>query len=172
MWKPILNFEGYEVSDDGKVRSWKPERNNVPAPTEPRLLKFEIGSSGYYQLNLYSENGRKMCRVHVLVAEAFHGTRPEGFVVRHLNGIRTDNRAANLRWGTVQENNDDMRLHGTWSHGEGVHTSKLSELDVLQILNSNDRPIDIASVYGVTPANICHIRKGRSWKHLTKEYIK
>ena len=56
--------------------------------------------------------------VHRLVCAAFHGPQPPGHQVRHLNGIRDDNRAANLRWGTIAENMRDKLAHGTAQRGE------------------------------------------------------
>ncbi len=167
-WKPVIGFDGYEVSSTGELRSWRPERNNAPRPKQPRLLKFIITPGGYRQVNLYAAGKRRVVRIPVLVAEAFHGPRPANMVLRHLNGNRLDDRAVNLKWGTSQENSDDMREHGTWLHGEPVHTSKLTEQDVFDILQSTDRGVDLAKRYGVTPGNICHIRKGRSWNHIER----
>jgi hypothetical protein len=59
--------------------------------------------------------------VHHLIAETFHGPRPEGMVVRHLNGNPLDNRAENLRWGTYTENNLDAVAHGTHLHARKTH---------------------------------------------------
>jgi hypothetical protein len=42
--------------------------------------------------------------VHVLVAEAFLGPRPEGQEVNHKDFERTNNRLANLEWVTKKEN--------------------------------------------------------------------
>jgi hypothetical protein len=167
-WKPVIGFDGYEVSSSGEVRSWRPERKNAPYPKQPRMLKFIITPGGYRQLNLYADGKRRVVRIPVLVAETFHGPRPLNMVLRHLNGNCLDDRASNLEWGTSQENSDDMRRHGTWLHGEPVHTAKLTHQDVLDILQSTDRGIDLAKRYGVTPGNICHIRKGRSWNHIER----
>lgn len=169
MWKSVPGFKGYEVSSEGEVRSWLPERHNAPLPTTPRYLKFIINTGGYRQINIYASGRRRVVKIATLVAEVFHGDRPHGAVLRHLNGNCVDDRAINLKWGTSQENSDDMRTHGTWLHGEPVRTSRLSEKDVLDIMVSNERGVDLADHYGVTPGNICHIRKGRSWKHLREK---
>ena len=169
MWKRVLNFDGYEVSRDGSVRSWLPERKNAKPPVQPRILKFVVTPGGYRQVNLYANGKRRVVRIPILVAETFHGPRPVNAVLRHLNGNCQDDRAVNIKWGTTQENNDDMRRHGTWVHGEPVHTSKLTELDVMHILQSDERGVDLAKQYGVTPGNICHIRKGRSWNHIKRK---
>ena len=171
VWKNIDGFPGYQVSSQGQVRSWLPERNNAPLPKEPRILKFLVTKAGYRQVNIYRDGKRRVVRIPILVAEAFHGPRPQGLVIRHLNGNRVDDRAVNLKWGTSQENSDDMRRHGTWLHGEPVHTSKLTETDVREILESNESNLSLGHKYGVTPGSICHIRKGRSWKHISgKDY--
>lgn len=59
-------------------------------------------------------DGRRLS-VHILICETFYGPRPSTsrHEVRHLNGIRTDNRLENLRWGTVSENALDRVRHGT-----------------------------------------------------------
>src|SRR5262249_12949164 len=41
--------------------------------------------------------------------------------VRHLNGIRTDNRPENLAWGTKSENMQDAVRHGTHLETRKTH---------------------------------------------------
>lgn len=50
--------------------------------------------------------------VHRLVALAFYGKCPDGWVVRHKNDIKTDNRPANICYGTQMENVDDSYING------------------------------------------------------------
>lgn len=45
-----------------------------------------------------------MTDIHQIVLEAFCGPCPDGMEVLHGNGIRTDNRLSNLRYGTRSEN--------------------------------------------------------------------
>jgi hypothetical protein len=59
-------------------------------------------------------------RVHVLVCTAWHGTRPEGLVCRHLDGNPTNSVPSNLAWGTVSENAFDSVRHG--GHPEAAKT--------------------------------------------------
>lgn len=48
-----------------------------------------------------------------MVADAFIGPRPNGAVIRHLNGKANDNRPENLAYGTQAENVQDEVRHGT-----------------------------------------------------------
>ena len=54
------------------------------------------------------------------MAESFIGIRPPEFLVRHLNGEPEDNRAANLEYGTVGQNNVERHQHA------GTYTGKRS----------------------------------------------
>lgn len=70
-------------------------------------------NKGYKQVQLVDATGQPTCRrVHLLVLEAFHGSRPEGMQARHLNGIAGDNRLSNLEWGTPRQNVEDRKRHG------------------------------------------------------------
>jgi len=114
-WVPAAGFEGmYEVSDTGDVRSWRVGGSRHKRATEPRLLVLSTDGDGYKRCNLYAGNGvTKNVAVHVLVCASWHGPRPDGAQVRHLNGVRTDNSKDNLKWGTAKENTADMDAHGT-----------------------------------------------------------
>lgn len=110
-WRPALGFEGrYEVSSLGRVAS-------LPTRTWPtrRLLSVSFAKKrGGYARVVLRRDGKQFARpVHVLVCEAFHGVRPDGMQVRHLDGQVLNNAATNLAWGTAAENERDKVRHGT-----------------------------------------------------------
>lgn len=168
-WRPIKGEPGYEVSSFGRVRSWKPLRNFAPAPSEPRVLKSGTDKDGYQRVCLYQHGvSRNEFRVCALVYEAWHGPRPSGAVVRHLDGVNTNDHRDNLAWGTPKQNSMDSQKHGTWVHGPRVNTAKLTEADVREILASDLGHSELARRYGVTPGAIWHIRDNRTWKHVER----
>lgn len=102
---PVLGFESYySVTEGGDVISSR----------TGRIMKPSTNRQGYKRVILY-QPGRppKTRTVHSLVLEAFEGARPEGAVIRHLNGTPGDNRRVNLAWGTASENMHDRELHGS-----------------------------------------------------------
>lgn len=90
----------YDASNFGRIRSRK---------GKGRILKT-VTNQGYEQIAFYG----KTRKVHSLVTEAFLGPRPEGLVVRHLDGDHSNNNIDNLRYGTHAENVADMIRHGAW----------------------------------------------------------
>jgi hypothetical protein len=107
-WRDVEGYEGYyRVSDQGRV--WSSPRPR----TRGGQLSPNPDSGGYQLVELCAHGTRWRVRVHVLVATAFHGPRPAGLVVRHLNDTPADNRAVNLKWGTVSENALDSVRRGT-----------------------------------------------------------
>lgn len=167
-WRDVSWAEGYEVSSYGRVASWKPYRNMAKPPKTRRLLTLSVDKDGYQKTTLFQGKTRKTFRVCRLVATAWHGEPPEGFVVRHLDGSKTNDTPSNLAWGTPQENSDDMLNHGTRVVGNAVNTSRLTEADVRLILKSDRGHSDLAREFNVTPCAIWHIRDGRTWKHVER----
>lgn len=114
---PVPGFPGYEVTADGRVLSFRPWRGT----TGPRELVGGVGQSGYRHIVLCDGAHRRTREVHCIVAEAFHGPRPEGMDVRHLDGGKTNNAASNLAYGTRTENHLDAVRHGTHYNARKTH---------------------------------------------------
>lgn len=114
-WSAVPGFEGhYLVSSEGRVRSLKRRQRDG----SPLFLNWKIDTYGYVSVHLWRDSKPKNIRVHVLVAAAFLGERPEGHEVRHLDGNRMNPRLDNLAYGTRSENRRDRIAHGT-DHNRG-----------------------------------------------------
>ena len=92
-WKPILNYDNYEVSTFGKVRNKK----------TGRILKA-ANNGGYYSVNLSKIKGNYK-QVHRLVAETFFENPENKAHVNHKDKNGLNNCLSNLEWNTPKENN-------------------------------------------------------------------
>ena len=103
-------YDGYDVGSDGSVWS----NANWRGYGRRRLTPYP-NSHGYPCVKVTNKSECKKMIIHVAVCTAFHGPKPTPqHQVRHLNGIRHDNRATNLAWGTAAENAADRAKHGTF----------------------------------------------------------
>lgn len=114
-WKPVVGYEGlYEVSDQGRVRSL-PRRgrgNRAARVYGGQLLRPGKMVRGHLSVALSRDNRAASRSVHALVLEAFVGPCPGGQEVRHVNDNPSDNRLANLEYGTRRENMLDRTRNG------------------------------------------------------------
>jgi transposase len=172
-WRAVLDWEGfYEVSNAGGIRSldrtYRDRWGNLRA-VAGRPIKPGRDTDGYPIVPLIAPGRRKTRTVHQLVLESFRCRRPASLQARHLNGVKTDCRLANLEWSTSKVNIGDKRTHGTQTRGADIRFSKLTEDLVLQIIASANigKPRKlIAAEFGVDAETIRHICKGYTWKHL------
>jgi phage portal protein BeeE len=172
-WKPIAGHEGcYEVSDDGRVRSLDRvvKFKNSTAFKHGREIVGSFTHNGYRQVILARDGKNITRRVHHLVLETFVGSGPDGYVARHANGVRDDNRAENLNWATQQENLADRADHGTAPIGENNPACILTEMEARFIkywLSCKKWTMpEIASHFGVSPSTVANIKYGHAWAWL------
>ena len=175
VWKDIPGYEGlYQVSNLGRVRSldrvttqknrWGSEtlvtrRGRVLRPAQNRKR------GGYAYVNLHAPGKKQsLRRPCVLVAEAFIGPRPEGMVVRHLDGKSSNDVATNLAWGTPKENSEDMVRHGTRQLGERHPQARLTSADVARVRAAARGMVTaLAEELGVHRNHLTNIRCGLRW---------
>ena len=156
-WRPIATTNGaYEVSDIGRVRSTPriiERRDGKPLTIRGRILKSWTKRSGHIEVNLGSNNPR---RVHRLVLEAFVGPNPAGMMGCHNDGNPGNNRLDNLRWDTGSENSLDTVRHGR-------------NLQALRTACPRNHPYDLANTYWYRGRRMC--RKCRNM-HAAKSRAK
>lgn len=169
IWKDVLGFEGfYEVSNTGKVRSViRIDSKGLPRGGHP--MKIGINCRSNYPVVKLSKDGKsKLCKVHILVLEAFVSSRPVGMMGLHNDDIKENCNLDNLRWGTGSENIADKFKNDRIAKGERNGGRKLTETQVRVIKSlmgtKSDRALAID--FGVTKSTIIFIRTGRSWKHV------
>ena len=144
-WLPVVGYEGiYEVSDMGRVRSL--DRVATVAAGWHRSIRGRIlkpgtvrGHHQYVNLARPTEGSAqsrpRSTYVHVLVAEAFLGPRPEGAHILHWNDDGSDNRVSNLRYGTASEN-----MHDRTRNGRSPQAEKTACLRGHEFTPKNTRP--------------------------------
>jgi hypothetical protein len=153
-WRPVVGWEGvYDVSSHGRVRT----------VATGLVLKATPNSRGYLAVSLARE-GKKTGKIHVLVAAAFIGIRPCGFVINHLDGNKLNNWSSNLEY-TSQYGN---YLHAVAGLLTAKNTPKLTPTDVVEIrrLKGHVSMRLAGEMYGVGASTIRQIWDGRRWKHV------
>ena len=156
IWKPIEDFESYEISSLGRVRNVL-NRNS--------LLRPHLDSSGYLKLDLAGVT----CRPHRLVAEAFLPNVKQLPFVNHKDGVKFYNWVDNLEWCTETENNLHAVALGLSASGEAHYKAVLTEQDIPIIrglIADGVTNADIAKLYRVHRGTISEIKRGNSWKHV------
>jgi hypothetical protein len=156
----------YSVSNYGRIR------NN----TTDYILKPFITERGYFQVAIQfsSRPKRITIDVHRLVARHFIENPLCKPYVNHIDGNKLNNYSTNLEWVTPKENNNHAVKLGLIKSGEGSYLAKLSEKDVLTIidlLREGQRNIDIARLYGVEHNTIDDIRCNRTWRYIERDPI-
>ena len=164
MWKPVDGYDGYyEVSSLGRFAAIK---------NGERFLRKINYATHYPSVSFKKrpqDKAQKSATMHSLVAKAFLGERPSGYVVRHLDGDRHNNRADNLAYGLPEENYADTKKHGTHRR-ENNGRSLFNELGVkaVRLLIEKDVSLsEIARHLGVSVGTIHAIKTGRNWSDLT-----
>ena len=130
-WRDIKGYEGlYQVSNLGRVKSlpkeWVIGKGGI-RKHNGKTLKGSVTDKGYSRVLLYKNGTRKEYSVHQLVAMAFLGHTPCGYVlvVDHIDDNPKNNRVDNLQIVTHRFNT--YKTQGKYSSKyKGVYWSSKS----------------------------------------------
>lgn len=99
IWRTVKDFENYEVSNMGNIRS---KKNGL---LKPQNTIYGYKSIILYKRVKYGKTVIKCARIHRLVLQAFEPIEnPEKMQVNHIDNDRSNNRLDNLEWTTPKQN--------------------------------------------------------------------
>jgi hypothetical protein len=158
-WRSIQEWPNYEASSLGRIRHKK----------RLRPLKPNYGNKGRYaRVTIHGRNGQKSLFVHVLVANAFFGPKPDGLTINHRDGVKRNNGVCNLEYISLRENWDHAIANGLWTFGERNGRAKISEDDVKNIraLYGTMPMSHIGEMFGISRPCVGYIVRRETWKHV------
>jgi len=144
-------YRSYAVSKDGYIVSLK----------TGKILKGKKNGRDILCVYLYNSKGRRLFKIHRLVAMLFVLNPYNLPYATHLDRNKSNCAANNLKWVTIEEG---MQL----AFAEGSATKKLSFDAVKELIQEIHlrKPRELAVKYGVTESYVRDIRRGKNWKHL------
>lgn len=172
IWKDVNGFEGYfQISNYGRVKQLEREVWNGYAwfTKKEKMLKISYRKA-YPSVRFYIDNKVYWKSVHRLIAEAFIPNPHNKSEVNHINGIKTDFNIDNLEWVTRSEN--QLHAFRTGLNKPHIHkgslnpSSKLNEIDIINIRNDKRLHRIIAESYGISRYNITNIKNHKRWAHI------
>jgi hypothetical protein len=178
IWKTVTGYPAYKVSNYGRVKSIsrtvrRMTKNGSPSTLfiATRILAPALSSNKMYLVvSLRNDLGKKTHKVHRLVATEFVKRSSPDLEVLHKDDNGFNNIATNLKWGTRQENMQDMYDKNRQARGSGHGNALLDEEDVLEIVqlrNLGKTMRSIAIDFGVSAATVSLIMTGDNWSHVT-----
>lgn len=104
---PIEGYNNFQISNKGRLKrlaktvdvGWGRKQSY-----EERIIVGYMSSNGYLMARVQEVNKANTFTIHSLVAKAFLGDRPKGFIVNHIDGNKLNNDVENLEWTTYSEN--------------------------------------------------------------------
>lgn len=164
MKKLIEGSKGYYVTEEGVVYGMR-----------GFALKPDVSKVGYERVVIYYKDGSKSREsVHRFVAKHFIPNPENKPVVNHKDGNKLNNNVENLEWCTHKENSEHASDNGLFTFcGENHHEAKYTESyirQVCELLQDGFRNKEISERLGINKSMVSMIRRGQSWKHVSKEY--
>lgn len=147
-WQETIDYFNYIIID--KSDCW--------------VTNLKKDTSGYVTIGLLG-NRIKAHRFSYIIHK---GEIPDGKLIRHLCHNRECVNPDHLEIGTTQDNSNDMVNAGRSLIGSKNKSAKLTEKDILVILEllKTKKVIEIAKMYNVGRGTIGQIKNKKRWNHV------
>lgn len=151
VWKPVDASGAYEISSHGRVR-W----------ADGRIKRPTITRDGALVVNLYANGKTNVLAVRTLVALAFLGPRPIGYMVVHNDKDQSNCRAANLSYSPLSLREPRQTSErGTYLVGK-LTRDQATEIRMRALTGHSTRAL--AEEFGISSSLVSDIKYGRKWK--------
>ncbi len=161
IWMPVPNYERfYQISNSGKFAVLK---------KDGRVLRKLNTATQYLSASCrdIDGSGQKTLYIHQLVAKVFIGERPDGMVVRHIDGNRYNNHVSNLCYGSPHENTLDSIKNKTYAkekNGRSLLNQRMVNAIRSLFQDQIASKAQLAKAFQVSDSTINAIIKNRNWK--------
>lgn len=108
--RDVIGAPSYKISRDGRIRKTNGKWTFGSVHSSSNKEKSYMRTDVQYCIDGQSVEKKKY--LHVLVAEAFIGTCPEGYQLDHIDGDTSHNDASNLQYVSKSENNKRAYQNG------------------------------------------------------------
>lgn len=173
IWIKIPGYEGlYEISSEGRIRSYYLYKGHGKMSIKPYLLKVHYREGdgwGYPTLMLKKLQRGKTIPIHRVLAQVFIPNPRKLKYVNHKNGDKTDYSLENLEWVTMGENQKHAYDTGLKRklNGELNGRNKISKEDAIYISKSKLSIYTLADQFGIHPSTASDIKCGALWGTVT-----
>lgn len=165
IWKPLIDFPNYEVSNFGNVKSLtKIKRGSNLSPSSRK--------KGYLQVQICRNNTVRSMYIHRMVWQTFMGEIPNGMEINHKDGNKHNNHIDNLECVTPQQNSQHSWSLGLCIPTQGMRSGRAKLTDDLvreirfRYENEDISQPKLAREYGVSKTLIWDVVSGNRWKHV------
>jgi hypothetical protein len=163
IWKPVPDYEMYEVSDQGRIRKWL-KTSKTWKPINSTTYK----NAPYKMFTVCRHRKPTKLYLHRILAQLF---LPNDNPDLNPDVCFKDGNIANTTLSNLYWSNQDARMKRRLAEGkyENVsHNCKLTKLDVMTIRWMKHHKVmsykELAKYYGVHPWTIYACVKGITWK--------
>lgn len=167
IWKSIIDYPNYEISNFGRVKRTPSYFRSLSG-----ILIPQLSNNGRFRVPLCKNGKYKKFLIHRLVAIAFIPNINKLPEVNHIDGNPKNNIVSNLEWCTRSENM--LHAFSTGLHhmtkGEECSWSKLNNEKVLEIrktyAHGGISMKKLGKLFGITAEVVHGIIHKRYWSHI------
>lgn len=174
---PGINREAYRAAQDMILADrWRVDLGlgRIWSNLRSKWIGF-VSPLGYVDVQPRVAPGRyPLIRAHRVIWESVHGEIPDLMQINHIDGVKSNNRLANLELVTARQNIKHALTSGLRLPLAGARNgqSKLTDEQVVEIRRLIAQRVSqtlIAERFGIEQSLVSQIKRGRAWRHLPCE---